>query len=130
MAHECERCAHRLICEWCVENSTFRMPETDGKCGMYLPDEEKREAMRVTGEDIKTYKKMKRRAWIVLFAYAAAMLIYPFAAMTILDFPIWVVGWIATLVGWGFMVPSQSALIWAIRDKIDEGTMDDEEREQ
>ena len=86
--------------------------------------------MRVTREDLKTYKKMKRRAKIALFAYAAAMFIYPFAAMTVLDFPIWVVGWIATLVGCGFMVPSQSALIYALRDKINEGATDDEEREK
>lgn len=120
MTHDCERCAHRLICEWCVENSTFRMPETDGKCGMYLPDEEQREAMRVTWEDLKTYKKMKRRAWIALFAYAAAIFIYPLADMTVLGFPIWVVGWTAGLVGWWFLVPIQSALICALRNKIKE----------
>lgn len=49
MTHDCERCAHRLICEWCVENSTFRMPENDGKCGMYLPEEKS----RPSEEDIK-----------------------------------------------------------------------------
>lgn len=120
MAHDCERCAHRLICEWCVENSTFRMPETDGKCGMYLPEEETPKAIHETEEDLKTYKTMKRRALVVLIAYAAAMFIYPFAAMTVQGFPIWVIGWIATLVGWGFMITSQSALILALDEKIKE----------
>lgn len=120
MTNQCKGCIHRPICEWCHENSAFKFPEREGGCDLYHPDEEREEALRDTGEDLKTYKKMERRAKIVLFAYAAAMFIYPFAAMTILKFPIWVVGWIATLVGWGFMVPSQSAFIYALRDKIKE----------
>lgn len=120
MTHDCERCAHRLICEWCVENSTFRMPETDGKCGMYLPEGKKPQALHETEEDLKTYKTMKRRAWIVLIAYAAAMLIYPFAERAVMGFPIWVVGWIAAMVGWWFMVPSQAAFIRALDEKIEE----------
>lgn len=116
MTHDCERCAHRLICEWCVENSTFRMPETDGKCGMYLPEEKSRPSK----EDIKTYRIMKIKAVIALTAYAAAMLITPFAGRVIYGFPVWVAVWISCLIGWWCMTGSQYALIQALNEKIKE----------
>lgn len=117
MTHDCERCAHRLICEWCVENSTFRMPENDGKCGMYLPQEKS----RPSEEGIKRCRTMRIKAVIALIAYAAAMFIAPFAGRVIYGFPVWVAVWISCLIGWWCMTGSQFALIQALGEKIREG---------
>lgn len=139
MTNQCKGCIHRPICEWCHENSAFKFPEREGGCDLYYPDEERREARRVTRVDLKTYKKMERSAGIGLIAYAAVMIIYSFATQKLLDSPatttvldskIWFVGWIAMMVGWAFMVPNLSALRRALRDTINEGATDDEEREQ
>ena len=34
----CERCVHRPICQWCAENTEFKMPKYDRKCDMLNTD--------------------------------------------------------------------------------------------
>lgn len=116
MTHDCERCAHRLICEWCVENSTFRMPENDGKCGMYLPEEKS----RPSEEDIKMYRAMRIKAVIALISYATAMCILPLVGRVLFGFPAGVAVWIYCLTGWWCMEGNQRALIRALNEKIKE----------
>ena len=38
MAAECKRCVHYPICEWCVENTDFRLPKENGICQMCNTD--------------------------------------------------------------------------------------------
>lgn len=34
----CARCTHRLICEWCAENTNFKFPQPSGTCDMCNTD--------------------------------------------------------------------------------------------
>lgn len=51
---QCERCVHQLICEWCAENTKFKMPNGDNKCQMYNTDfDDVEEAVSVAFRDAK-----------------------------------------------------------------------------
>lgn len=38
MAADCKRCVHYPICEWCAENTDFRLPKENGICQMRNTD--------------------------------------------------------------------------------------------
>lgn len=116
MSRKCNDCVHCPICEWCAENSEFKMPETADRCGMYHTEEKTQH----TEEDRKQYIRMRCRARIGMIAYIAAMFIYPFADRTVYGFPIWVVGWVATIIGWWCIAPSVMALMQTLDENIRE----------
>lgn len=69
---------------------------------------------------MKALRKMKRRSWIAIVCSAVVMFCYPLAAQEIAGFPLWVVGWIPSLVGYWATNRILLPLLEAINDSLDE----------
>ena len=73
MPELCERCVHKLICEWCAQHTDFTMPQDDGRCDLRNTDfDDLEEAVSVSIKEAKecwedaredTYDPTKAAFW-------------------------------------------------------------------
>ena len=75
-------------------------------------------------EYLKFLKKTRRKNIITWVMFGLAMTIYPLSTKTAGEFPLWVIGWICSMVGWliwnTWAVPFEIWLTETI-EKIDKG---------
>ncbi len=69
-------------------------------------------------ENLRLFKKMKRRMLITWICWGVAMVVYPLAAKTVGGFPLWVVGWLASLIGWWSWCHHATPLTGVITEEI------------
>ena len=70
-------------------------------------------------DEIKTLRKMRRIMRITWICFGLSMVIYPLSVKTIGIVPVWVFGWLASLIGWWSWYRLASPLGMSLNEEIE-----------
>ena len=70
-------------------------------------------------DEIRLFRKMRRRMVITWICWGVAMVGYPLATRTVGVFPLWMVGWLASLIGWWNWYNLASPLGMYLKEEIE-----------
>lgn len=80
------------------------------------------------GKEIKLLHKLRRRMVITWVCFFLSMVIYPLSARTIGIVPVWVFGWLASLIGWWNWCQHATPLNMVLNEEI--ATLEGKEKEE
>ncbi len=81
-------------------------------------------------EELRRFKKMRRSITVTWVCWIVAMVGYPLATRTVGAFPLWVVGWLASLIGWWNWCNHSTPLAAVLREEIEKREKEEQEEQQ
>lgn len=79
-------------------------------------------------DEIRLLRKMQRRMVITWVCWGVAMIGYPLATETVGAFPLWVFGWMASLIGWWNWCDHATPLDECLKEEIEKLTNEEQEK--
>lgn len=80
-------------------------------------------------DEIKLLRKLRRRVRITWVCFFLTMVIYPLSARTIGIVPVWVFGWLASLIGWWNWCHHATPLGACLKEEIEKLTNEEQEEQ-